>query len=83
MKEAGGDSDLYKGRAEERRSSVEWRGSKEQMNGPLYDGHLMGEVPLCDQKKYLCNASAPLWTEASLSVADLLGPKVGPEHATG
>lgn len=37
MKETGGDSDLYKGRAEETRSGVEWRGSKEQTNGPLHD----------------------------------------------
>jgi len=38
MKETGGDSNLYKGRAKETRSGVEWRGSKEQMNGPLHGG---------------------------------------------
>jgi len=30
MEKTGGDSDLNKGRAEETRSGVEWRGSKDE-----------------------------------------------------
>ena len=70
-----GDDELNKSGAEEKRSGVELRGSKEQTGvatgavaSPIVSGQMMGKVPLfllvTAHRGQLCDASSLLWAGA-------------------
>lgn len=85
-----GGNNLDKGKTEERRSGVGWRGSKEQMIIYCKDhwitvgGQLMGGLSLFSSVIAQAFSAQFLFSfvvRRSPLIGDLLGPKFGPEHA--